>query len=260
MRQSVVVPFVNEARLQISNGMTGLTGNVYCGLHEFEAMGFLLHLLRPDDLFVDVGANAGSYTVLAGKAVGSRVMAVEPSDDALAALRRNIVLNDIAERVEVRAVVAADRPGSLLFTIGLDTVNHVALSAEAGQPIREAPAETLDALLAARPAALIKLDVEGFELNVLRGACNTLAQPELLGLIVEINGSDDRYSLQPSDLVQLLDQAGFCCCGYDPFSRSLFDLDPGSFNGNALFIRNRADVEKRLRTAPAFHLPHRGAI
>ena len=48
-------------------GMTGATGNVYCGLHEFEDMALVLHALRPRDLFVDVGANVGSYTVLGGQ-------------------------------------------------------------------------------------------------------------------------------------------------------------------------------------------------
>lgn len=56
--------WIEGARLMVRNGMTGATGNIYCGLHEFTDMSFVLHLLRPDDLFVDVGANIGSYTVL----------------------------------------------------------------------------------------------------------------------------------------------------------------------------------------------------
>lgn len=45
--------------------MTGATGNWYCGLQEYEDMSFVLHALRPGDLFVDVGANIGSYSILA---------------------------------------------------------------------------------------------------------------------------------------------------------------------------------------------------
>lgn len=55
----VAVEFVNGAKLLAEPGMTGATGNVYVGLHEFEDMAFVLHFLRPDDLFVDVGANIG---------------------------------------------------------------------------------------------------------------------------------------------------------------------------------------------------------
>src|SRR5882762_1907914 len=50
-----VVPFIGGARLLVRRGMTGATGNIYAGLIEFEDMAFTLHLLRPNDLFVDVG-------------------------------------------------------------------------------------------------------------------------------------------------------------------------------------------------------------
>src|SRR6478609_823915 len=60
-----VIPWVAGTKLVVRRGMTGATGNIYCGLHEFADMAFVLHALRPGDLFVDVGANIGSYTVLA---------------------------------------------------------------------------------------------------------------------------------------------------------------------------------------------------
>src|SRR4051812_48596523 len=72
------LPFVEGASLLVSRGMTGATGNWYCGLHEPTDMAFVLHLLRPGDHFLDVGANIGSYTVLAAGAVGARVTSVEP--------------------------------------------------------------------------------------------------------------------------------------------------------------------------------------
>ena len=70
-RGPVATRFVNSAQLLASPGMTGATGNVYVGLHEFTDMSFVLHFLRPNDLFVDVGANIGSYTILATAAVGA---------------------------------------------------------------------------------------------------------------------------------------------------------------------------------------------
>ena len=72
------LPYVGDTRLFVTRGMTGATGNWYCGLHEVDEMGFVLHALRPGDLFVDVGANIGSYTVLAAGAVGADAIAVEP--------------------------------------------------------------------------------------------------------------------------------------------------------------------------------------
>ena len=79
----IVFPFTENTKLLISKGMTGATGNYYCGLHEFEDMGFLLHFLRPGDLFVDIGANVGSYTILASAEVGARSTAVRNVFSAL---------------------------------------------------------------------------------------------------------------------------------------------------------------------------------
>src|SRR5437868_4075814 len=75
----VAVNFVNDTMLLVSPGMTGATGNVYAGLHEFQDMAFVLHLLRQGDCFIDVGANIGSYTVLAGGGIGARCIAIEPN-------------------------------------------------------------------------------------------------------------------------------------------------------------------------------------
>ena len=60
------------------HGETGLTGNLYAGLHEFADMAFVMHALRPTDLFVDIGANAGSYTILACAVAKARGCAFEP--------------------------------------------------------------------------------------------------------------------------------------------------------------------------------------
>ena len=53
----VIYKWVNDSKIVARSGETGVTGNVYCGLHEFADMAFLLHVLRKDDLFVDIGAN-----------------------------------------------------------------------------------------------------------------------------------------------------------------------------------------------------------
>ncbi|MCA9257280.1 MAG: hypothetical protein KDA33_16655, partial [Phycisphaerales bacterium] len=93
------VPFVNSTRLRASRGLYGATGNIYCGLHEFEDMGFVLHLLRKDDLFVDIGSNVGSYTVLASGAVGAHSIAVEPLKATFDHLMNNIRCNKIENLV-----------------------------------------------------------------------------------------------------------------------------------------------------------------
>ena len=97
LHDEVVVEWIGGARLAVKRGMTGATGNVYCGLHEFVEMAFLLHMLRPDDVFLDVGANVGSYAVLASKVCRACSIAFEPDPTAAQFLRRNIYLNAIEE-------------------------------------------------------------------------------------------------------------------------------------------------------------------
>src|SRR5262245_63141667 len=86
----IALPFVDGTFLLATRGMTGATGNWYCGLHEVRDMAFVLHALRPEDHFLDVGANVGSYTILAAGAVGARVTSAEPIPSTFAKLQRNV--------------------------------------------------------------------------------------------------------------------------------------------------------------------------
>ena len=75
----VVKPFLHDVKFYARKGLVGITGNIYTGLHEFDDMAFLLHFLRPDDSFYDVGANVGSYTLLASGICKARTIAIEAS-------------------------------------------------------------------------------------------------------------------------------------------------------------------------------------
>ena len=143
----VLLPFVDDVRLLVQPGMTGATGNVYCGLHEFEDMALVLHALRPDDLFVDIGANVGSYAMLGG--AGARVLAIEPIPSTFAWLTRNIAVNGLGDRVQALNLGLGRGEGRLRFTGGLDTVNHVLAAGEAVSDALEVPVRSLDAVLTA---------------------------------------------------------------------------------------------------------------
>src|SRR5215472_14517544 len=111
LRPEIEYRWIDGATLKIRRGMTGATGNVYCGLHEFVEMAFLLHLLRPGDLFLDIGANIGSYTVLASKLCGAQTIAFEPDPHAASALEQNIRANDIAALANVQRIALGEYDG-----------------------------------------------------------------------------------------------------------------------------------------------------
>ena len=78
--------------------MKGAAHFINPGLCEFDEMGFVLHFLRSEDLFVDVGANVGAYTVLASGVIGARTIAFEPNPSTFKYLERNIAENGSGTR------------------------------------------------------------------------------------------------------------------------------------------------------------------
>ena len=251
----VAVDFVNDARLLVRPGMTGATGNVYVGLHEFEDMAFALHLLRPGDRFADVGANVGSYTVLAAKCVGADVLACEPVSAAFSVLRDNVLLNGIADRVDLRQVAVGDTTGIVRMTTGFDTGNRIATAEDGAAATTTVPIAPLDDLLGGRPCHLIKIDVEGFEPSVIAGARSVLAGAGLFGVLMETNDSSLAHGVDPLTAHRDLLALGFRSYGYDPFTRQLIDLNGAPRpHSNTLYLRDHSAVSLRVRSAPTFRV------
>lgn len=249
LHSEVVVPWIAGTRLAVRRKMHGVTGNIYCGLHEFTEMAFILHLLRAGDLFADIGANVGSYTVLAAGVCGARVIAVEPGSAAGAALAKNIALNGLGDRVSVQSVAVGASVGELAFTMGQDTTNHVSRESDgARQQVRQT---TADLLFTDETPLAMKLDVEGYEAAVLAGAGATLGDPRLKALIVELNGGGSRYGFVDQQTHRSLLQCGFAAYNYNPMSRLLAARD-GISGQNTIYIRDTDWVRYRLTTAPSF--------
>lgn len=248
---SIVVDWVNGSRFLLRRGETGLTGNLYTGLHEFADMGFLLHALRDSDLFVDVGANVGSYTILACAAIGARCYAFEPVPSTYARLLENVHLNSVQDRATCLNVAVGAEAGRVACTSDSDTMNHVIAASESCQQVVHVDVTTLDSTLADESPTILKIDVEGYEASVLQGAQRTLARPSLQAIIMELNGSGRRYGVDESQLAQTLFDHGFQAYAYDPLQRILTKLERRTFSaGNTLFIRDEALVSARLRSAP----------
>jgi FkbM family methyltransferase len=248
----VVFPWVGGSRLWLRRGWSGLTGNYYAGLSDFEEMAFLLHFLRPGELFVDVGANMGSYTILAGAVRRCRVVAYEPVHATYQRLEANVLLNQIEGSVVTRNAAVGATSGFLQMTSTLDVTNHVTANIGVGEPVF---AVTLDDDLVETPI-LIKIDVEGYEFEVLRSASRHLADPRLRAIIIELNGAGSRYGHQDKTIHALLEAAGFSACIYEPISRTLSDARGGKTD-NVLYCRDIASIESRLRSALPFEVAGR---
>lgn len=248
----VCVKFPNSTRLLISPDMKGAAHYITPGLCEFEEMSFVMHFLRPGELFVDVGANVGAFTVLAAGVAGAQVVAFEASPDTYEMLARNLRLNNFGDRVNAIQAAAGRSEGTTKFSSGLGTESCVASAANINGAVT-VHMTTLDKVLVAHPPTLLKVDVEGFETEVFAGATRTLRQPELRAIIVERNDSGSRYGFDEEPLHREIQQCGFVPCTYDPFARRLSET-AGATSGNIIYTREVITANERLRTAPPFTL------
>lgn len=178
----------------------------------------LPRLCPPGSVFVDVGANFGYFTCLLaatlGASTGSRVIAVEPNPDMLRLLRTNVRINWSGAPVHIEPVAVADTAGEMLLTVADNLAANGTLApikAE-GRELRthRVAVRRLDDLLRQEPRVdLLKIDVEGFEPAVLRGAVETLSRP---GLRIVFEWSVPQLTAAgfgPMDPINLLTEAGF---------------------------------------------------
>jgi FkbM family methyltransferase len=218
--------------------MKGATANIYVGLQEFADMMLPLHFLREGDLFFDIGANVGAYTVLASGVCRANTWAFEPDPGTLFHLRRNIELNKLGALVRVHECALGPEQGEIAFTVGLDTVNRIASSDDAN--VRKIRMEQLDSLVGDASPSMIKIDVEGAEEGVLYGGDGLLANPSLK--VIEL----ETVTMESANI---LSKNKFERAYYDPNSRRL-DRQPIALkSSNSLFVRDWPFVQARLESA-----------
>jgi FkbM family methyltransferase len=248
-----VVSFVNGTRLHARAGMAGVTGNIYYGFADYEEMAFFGHFLRPDELFADVGANVGAYSVLACGAIGARTAAFEPIGAAADMVEANARLNGIEDLLVLHRAAVGEAPGTVRMTADRDTGNKVVADGSAKGPADvDVPVVTLDAVFTGEIPVAMKIDVEGYTAKVLAGAQTILTAPGLQALTVEIFAKAGKDQAGRSDLFAMVTGFGFTAARYDPRSRVLTAIGgPNTASDNTIFVKNIEVAAERLRTAPA---------
>jgi FkbM family methyltransferase len=253
---SDIVPFVDNTKLMIRRGMHSATAQHYCGLADFEEMGFVLHALRPKDLFFDVGANVGVYSVLAG-VTGADVVAFEPCFETYQRLLTNLTINHMRDRVQAYNIALGGKHGEIMVTDTLDSCNHVVQGEPGNVQMR-----ALDFFwMFTEPGdmTVLKIDVEGYEKDVVDGGWETFRHPSVKAVIMELlNGSGTRYGYDDWELHGRMLDRGFLLHRYDPFTRVLRETDE-IIGGNNLYVRDAEFVRERLKTAP-IHWVHERMI
>jgi FkbM family methyltransferase len=167
----------------------------YFGTWEPAISGWVASRLQAGDCFLDVGANIGYYTLLASKVVGERgkVVAVEAAPWIYSLLCNNVKINQLANVRTVLAAVGSERGKTRLFSGQAENIGETSTvrKTKPDDDGIEVEVYSLQEILLANEiekARMIKIDVEGAELLVLRGLAPILEQfPYNVEIVMEIS-------------------------------------------------------------------------
>jgi FkbM family methyltransferase len=191
--------------------------------YEPHVLSWLREWLQPGDTFWDIGANFGFTALPAARIVGTsgRVIAVEPSPSNLTWLKRHIALNQCDNIVTVvEAAICEQNSGSVTFSLlndGRSASNSLMFSStvngESPEVTRQisVPAKSLDGLLAeqGRAPKLVKIDVEGAELIVIKGATQLLSSDKAPILLLAVHPFWQATPEDCQEIVNILKGAGY---------------------------------------------------
>lgn len=153
--------------------------------YEAEFLSALNQLISQEGAVVDIGANIGNHTVYFAKSANRKVIAFEPEPLNHLCLLANIALNDIAPQVHAHEIALGKDNGSITLTMAIDG-NHGSFTRLVSGTSTDRPPEICNALRTEKldsvlqehhreeAIALLKIDVEGMELDVLKGSIQTI--------------------------------------------------------------------------------------
>ena len=215
-------------------------------------------LAREGGLAVDVGAHVGTFTVPLARRVGAggQVIAVEPTPRTAGVLRRTLALNALQERVILHECAAGAARGRVRLNLAR-VGSHNSLLPLDGEQEGEAEVEmqALDDLVpAGRPSAVIKIDAEGLELDILRGAGRVLRESPGAGVIAEFGPVHlARVGVSVADWLDMFRAQGLVPWEIEERSgrlRPLRDAGLGTvFSVNLLWLRERPERYPGLQLA-----------
>ena len=248
--KEIAVNWLNSLILPLRKGDTSLTLNYYLGLSEFDEMCFMMHILREGELFVDIGANLGAYSLIASGFCAARSLAFEPAPKTFQRLCHNVAVNLLSDKVTTKNVALTSidnrdaNGGTSWFSSDQGAMNSLVNCSYKGTK-DFVSLSILDQEVNKNIPILLKIDVEGHEIDVLAGASEILASSGLLAIIIEG---------QSIEVNNLLRDYGFMDFNYNGITR---ELSPFFIRReNRIWIRKEfeSEIKARLVAAPKTRL------
>lgn len=247
-QKPIVMRWMNNLKYHLSLGDSGVIDNYYFYLFEYQESIFLIKYLKRIDTFVDIGSNHGHYTLISSCLVGSRTISIEPVKETFKRLKMNVELNTL-ENVELIQLGISNEEGYLNISNDKGPMNRI-IDNTIKTNSEKIKVTTLDKLLRnEKNISVIKIDVEGYEKQVLEGSYELLMNQFLNVIIIELNNSNEFYNYHEDETLCILEKYGFKPYTYSYRKELLVPLVKKNYKSyNTIFIRNVDIVKERINS------------
>ncbi|XGB41379.1 MAG: FkbM family methyltransferase [Nodosilinea sp. LVE1205-7] len=221
---------------------------LYCGLYDYDEMNFLLRYLRPEDSFLDIGANVGVYTLLAASKIKTGIVySFEALPKNHQRLEENLELNQF-HHVKAYSLAISNSQGDISLELA-EGDSMPFITSQASEKSITVATNSLDCLLRHEPIenlTLAKIDIEGAELLAFKGATLLLQQQRPYVWIMELNGTVGHFGHTQQDVVDFLRDYGYGLYYYLSDANQLASIETGQQQGNNVLAiaSNRLDLVK----------------
>lgn len=228
---------ISHSRIIAAHKRCGVSALIYSQrLYNYNNMKLLQILLKDGGSFLDIGANIGSFTLIASEQERARVFAFEPHPATFQQLQHNVELNR-RSNVKLFNVALGQSEGQLFLTDEPGSASNYVAS-HGGERMVAVPSTRVDTICAQHGIhpQYAKIDVEGFEYDVLAGFGTALDSVNML--MIEMNGLSDQRSHGQREIHALLRECGFSGpwqCDFDRkliYSRGSSDLEDSIYLSN----------------------------
>lgn len=229
------------------NPHDALQRRIYGGFYENYSLKLALSLIPPQGVFLDIGANVGFYTLNVAYALqgSGKIYSFEADPDIAKALKDNIALNPCCKNVEVTVAAVSDNLEPLTFyrsrglCSGAGTL-HKFGDFGSDHPICQVPSVTLDRFFAEKQISFVhlaKIDIEGAEPKLLKGAQETLQKQKIGHILIEFNGIRlAETGVYFEDIMRVFEKYNYECLSKDlVLAIRSKEVDPTKICDNLLF-------------------------
>jgi FkbM family methyltransferase len=255
--ESRVLKVLNQDLLFYCSLDSILDKMIFTGEFENDEGLFLNKFLKRGDQFIDIGANSGLFTIFAAKRVGEegKAFAFEPTDTTYAKLCANIALNKFSNVSAYQLAISSKNEELEFYTLseGFDAWNSLAKPIiKKEYKVLNVKAIQIDSLgdfgISLDDIALVKIDVEGWELKALKGGENCLSNEKSPTLMIEFADEHAKNAgASCRELYSFLESLGYKMYKYDKIKNELFvapNLD--YYYENLIAAKNIKFVNERL--------------